>query len=612
MTDRSAHPRIVRFAVATIPALLCAMGLFTSPGATAAERRDPAQRKDGILTSAAELASLPTSGRAWDNLLAHAALAVSAPDLGNQDDPSNVRVLAKALVYARTGQQRYRAEAVAAILACIGTQDGGRTLALGRELGAYVLAADLVGLDAADDGRFRAFVAAVIDQRLDGRSGIETLRASALHDPSNWGCHARATLVAAARYLSDEALLDQLATRLHDWSGRSGAGFAFKELWWQGDPSAPVGINRAGTVVSGRVLDGVLPDDQRRAGAFDPAQPFPRENYVWEALQGTMTAALLLHRAGYVDVFAWQDEALRRAHVWLHDQCGFPAAADDAWVPHIANRFYGTGFPAPAGAAPGKGLGFTDWLYGSTPTPPANPPIAHAGDDASVTDGDGDGSQAVALDGSRSSDDGAIVAWLWSRDGVGLARDARASVVLPVGRHVIALTVTDDAGASASDTVVVTVVARPTFAAAIDFQPARSVAADGYVPDSGATFRAQNGLSYGWNVRHPTARERDLLADQRLDTHVEMDRSSSRWEIAVPNGTYAVTIACGDPASTSTVNSLLVEGLQVADPDGRDRLDVHELIVPVRDGRLTIQRGSGARTPRLCFIDIATMPVGNG
>lgn len=45
-----------------------------------------------------------------------------------------------------TGTQSYRTDVINACMDAIGTESGGRTLALGRELGAYVIAADLVGL----------------------------------------------------------------------------------------------------------------------------------------------------------------------------------------------------------------------------------------------------------------------------------------------------------------------------------------------------------------------------------------------------------------------------------------------------------------------------------
>jgi hypothetical protein len=166
--------------------------------------------------------------------------------------------------------------------------------------------------------------------------------------------------VAVAAYLGDTAELDRCALVLRGWLGDRGAyaGFEYGELDWQADPAHPVGINPAGATRDGHSLDGVLPDDQRRAGAF--VWPPPRENYVWEALQGALAQALILTRAGY-GAFGWSDQALLRAVTWLHEQCGFPASGDDTWQPHVVNYAYAASFPAPVPSSPGKNVGWTDW-----------------------------------------------------------------------------------------------------------------------------------------------------------------------------------------------------------------------------------------------------------
>ena len=112
----------------------------------------------GIWISQAEIQALPTSGPAWSAVRARADAPAGSPDLSNQDQDHNIAMLAKALVYARTGETRYRDEVVAGCMAAIDSERGGRTLALGRELLAYVIAADLVGLDASDDVEFRAWL----------------------------------------------------------------------------------------------------------------------------------------------------------------------------------------------------------------------------------------------------------------------------------------------------------------------------------------------------------------------------------------------------------------------------------------------------------------------
>jgi len=88
------------------------------------------------------------------------------------------------------------------------------------------------------------------------------------------------------------------------------------------------------------------------------------------------------------------------------------------------------------------------------------PPVANAGADQNVTDVDLNGSEAVTLDGSGSSDaDGTIVSYSWTEGGTQLATGANPSVTLAVGTHLIDLTVTDDGGATSTDQVSVTVAA---------------------------------------------------------------------------------------------------------------------------------------------------------
>ncbi|HIL12483.1 MAG TPA: hypothetical protein EYG16_02295 [Deltaproteobacteria bacterium] len=101
-----------------------------------------------------------------------------------------------------------------------------------------------------------------------------------------------------------------------------------------------------------------------------------------------------------------------------------------------------------------------------TVSPPTNQaPVANAGADQVVTDSDGNGTETVALDGSASSDiDGTIVTFEWREAGVLLATGGTPLVSLAVGFHTVDLTVIDDAGDSASDTVLVTVAPAPVAA----------------------------------------------------------------------------------------------------------------------------------------------------
>jgi hypothetical protein len=304
--------------------------------------------------------TLPTTGPAWDNLKRAADRPVGPPDLSNQNDPTNVLVMAKALVYARTGEKRYRDAVIRACMQAIGTETGGRTLDLGKELIAYILAADLVGLPEQEDQRFRAWLRDLLDRRFP--SG-KTLRSTHEIRPNNWGTYAGASRLAIAAYLGDQAEFEQAARVFKGWLGDREAhiSFRFKDRSWQADPFHPVGINPLGAMKEGHSIDGVLPDDQRRSGGF--RWPPPKENYVYSALQGALAQAIILNRAGY-PVWEWEDRALLRAFRWLYDQADYPAKGDDTWQPHVINYYYGTDFPAPIPTKPGKNVGWTDWTHG--------------------------------------------------------------------------------------------------------------------------------------------------------------------------------------------------------------------------------------------------------
>ncbi len=90
--------------------------------------------------------------------------------------------------------------------------------------------------------------------------------------------------------------------------------------------------------------------------------------------------------------------------------------------------------------------------------PPNQDPIANAGQDQSVTDSDNNGSEQITLDGSGSTDsDGTIESYVWSENGSQIATGVNPNVTLSTGQHTITLTVTDDDGATDTDTVLATI-----------------------------------------------------------------------------------------------------------------------------------------------------------
>ncbi|MEO8627052.1 MAG: hypothetical protein ABI612_02990 [Betaproteobacteria bacterium] len=375
------------------------------------------QTTNGIWANAKELSTLPMTGPAWIALKARADADPGLPLLNDQKQMNNVYVLAKALVFARTGDQRYRLEVIDQCMKAINTELGGRTLALGRELAAYVIAADLVKLPPDKNLIFRAWLTRTLAEPLDG----ESLRATHERRPNNWGTHAGASRAAVAAYLGDMVELNRTALVFRGWLGDRTvySGFKFGDLDWQCDATKPVGINPAGCIKAGHLVDGVLPDDQRRAGIF--VWPPPKENYVWEALQGAVVQAEILKRSGY-DTYNWSNKALLRAVSWLYLQDGFPAASDDTWEPYLINYRYRTHFAAPLPSKPGKNMAWTDWTHGpgrTLPPPPvAAPPVARAASTGDLTTDAGDATSAGANGSTRLQQDATSVHYngVWYAD----------------------------------------------------------------------------------------------------------------------------------------------------------------------------------------------------
>ena len=317
-----------------------------------------------LIASAAQIARLPRSGAAWRSLKKAADSNAGTPNLSDQDSDNDVIVLAKALVYARTKVVRYRTAVFNNLKGVIGTEAGARSLAVGRNLPSYVIAADLISLPrwrpAFNNRSFRPWLRRMLTKNLDGDTLISTQETR----PNNWGNHAGAARAAIAIYLGNRYQLARTAKVFHGYLGDRAAyaGFRYGDLSWQCNPAKPVGINPKGCIKAGHVIDGVLPDDMRRGGSFQ--WPPSHTGYPWEGMQGAVLEAELLTRAGY-PAWTWNNRALLRATQFLYNRVGWAAASDDDWQPWLIDYRYGTRFRRAAPTHPGKNFGWTDWLYGT-------------------------------------------------------------------------------------------------------------------------------------------------------------------------------------------------------------------------------------------------------
>jgi hypothetical protein len=139
----------------------------------------------------------------------------------------------------------------------------------------------------------------------------------------------------------------------------------------------------------------------------------------------------------------------------------------------------------------------------------------------------------------------------------------------------------------------------------ISFQPASFPLQSGYRGDFGQVFGARGGgYNYGWNVDH-AARTFASAVLPGFETIWGaawsvirlLPATTTRWEIALPNGAYDVTILAAGFQCQGTLQQIVVEGVLVVDGVAGSDYDTYvggTKTVNVSDGRLTLSNGPSA------------------
>ena len=297
----------------------------------------------GIWTSTGEVADIPMNNCAWYKLKRAADSAKpNSAMVSDQDSNNNVEILASAIVYCRTKKRIYKDKVISAIEKLVSKgKPSMDTLAWSRETGAYVMAADLV------DYRTAAFEdwcrkMAEVWVASDGRTMLRTFK----ERPNNWGAHAFASLSAIYAYLHDYNRLNEIR---NFWI-QAVIGPKPKETKYGSDLSWHVVqkqlrlINPINSYKNGMNIDGIIPDDMRRGGAF--SNPPGYTWYPWEHLQGLVAAARILDRMG-MSIWEVDNKAIYRAAYALQVRLGqncedWKADGDDEWLLPFLDEAYGT------------------------------------------------------------------------------------------------------------------------------------------------------------------------------------------------------------------------------------------------------------------------------
>jgi hypothetical protein len=363
----SRAPHRTRLVAALVALALVLPTAFTPP---------PAEAATGyILMSRSALMSRPITGVRWANLKAVADGSLGTPNLCDQHSKHHLRTFAAALVYARTGSAAHGTKARAGVLAAIRTLRPGcdnATLALGRQLMAYVLAADFANLSGTGDATFRSWLT-TIRRRFVGGHGVWTsLYRTHVLSAANWGAYAGASRIAASLYLGDRADVRAAHYVTRGFLGYRSA-FVFRDkldsaaLSWACYPTRWTPVNPA-CRRGGINVDGAVIADISRGGARRWPPGSTGIQYQLESIQGLGLQVELLYQNGYRYAWLWSNKALKRmANVVTRSK----AAGGTGWnetlsarqMPWLLNRRLGMSLPRRYSLM-GRAIGFTDWLWG--------------------------------------------------------------------------------------------------------------------------------------------------------------------------------------------------------------------------------------------------------
>ncbi len=359
-------------------------GLGPAPGATAVPPRTSAAANtaasgDYLLIRGAELMAKPTSGAGWTFLKSQADAVWEAPDLSKLNTKTPAMVMAAGLVYARTGETKYRDKVLAAVKAVAGTEaKATEVLPFARNVFGYVVAANLVGMPldtVTNNGQtWRGFLEAARTKQFPGNTRWISLEKTSGDSASNWNAYALSSHLAISVALGDTAAVARDITIYRRFLGditspwpafAPTAGYTWNGngRTWDMTPTLQRGINpdkpgdaRSGAIILDAMRHTTLPS--LRWGKVDLAG----RAYIEESLDALLAINMVLRAQG-TDFTDFQNQALRRAYAFLMRNGGPSGYSNGRYLALAINNLYKTTYSTSAGDSVARHLGFGGWLF---------------------------------------------------------------------------------------------------------------------------------------------------------------------------------------------------------------------------------------------------------
>ncbi len=366
-------------------------------------------QNDYILIKKSELMKKPTSGPGWEFLKKTADSDWGNPSVGDANTLVQTRVLAGALVYARTNDLAYKNKVLAAVKKVCGTENLDLpVLTLARTIFGYVVSADLIGMpltEKCNNGEaWGDYLKRIKALNFEVNKTWPSLDVTRAKSANNWNTYSLSSHLAISLALKDENAVREDIDIYRRFIGDTSSpaklflptsGYVFNgngrslDMLPLVNNMQQVGINpfsinnspvedpRSGAIINDaiRVDPTFLPSVSytQQTCQFLRCEPPIRtgglnnsgKGYIEEALDGLLATNMMLKAQNQDFTFA-QNSALKRAWSFLIRYGGPSSYSEAEFMPIAINKMYnltGASSFSVKKDSYSRHVGFGDWLF---------------------------------------------------------------------------------------------------------------------------------------------------------------------------------------------------------------------------------------------------------